>query len=76
MKEKLLNPNLFLGLKSYYYPWFNEIVKGFRRGELSLLTGGTGSGKTTFLCQYSLDFAMKGLSTLFCSFELKNEMIL
>ena len=43
---------------------------------LTTITGGTGSGKTTFLCQYSLDFAKKGLSTLFCSFELKNEMIL
>ena len=43
---------------------------------MTTLTGPTGSGKTTFLCQYSLDFAMSGLATLFCSFELKNEMVL
>ena len=43
---------------------------------LTVLTGGTGTGKTTFLSQLSLDFAVKGVSTLWCSFELKNEVIL
>lgn len=38
-------------------PTLNSIAKGFRRGELVLLTGPTGGGKTTFLSQLTLDFA-------------------
>jgi twinkle protein len=53
-------------------PKLNLITKGFRRGELVVLTGPTGSGKTTFLSQLSLDFAKQGKSTLWGSFEIKN----
>ena len=57
-------------------PRFNRIVKGFRRGELVVLTGPTGSGKTTFLSQLSLDFAKLGKSVLWGSFEIKNVQLL
>jgi twinkle protein len=51
-------------------------VKGLRNGELSVLTGPTGSGKTTFLSQLSLDLCQKGVNTLWGSFEIKNERFL
>ena len=45
-------------------------------GEFSLVTGATGSGKTTFLSQLSLDFLAQGVPTLWGSFEIKNEIFL
>lgn len=44
------------------YPSLNKILKGHRRGELTVITGPTGSGKTTFISDYSLDLAMQGVS--------------
>jgi twinkle protein len=39
---------------------------------IAILTGPTGSGKTTFLSEYSLDLAIRGVKTLWGSFEIKN----
>jgi twinkle protein len=39
-----------------------QIVKGHRAGELTVLTGPTGCGKTTFLSEYSLDLCIKGVN--------------
>ncbi|PAV91526.1 hypothetical protein WR25_25571 [Diploscapter pachys] len=39
----------------------NRYLGGFRPGELTVLTGGTGYGKTTFLCEYSLDLFVQGI---------------
>lgn len=44
------------GVPSKYFTFFNRTFKGFRKGELTILTGATGSGKTTFLSQLSIDF--------------------
>ena len=44
-------------------------------GEFSLVTGATGSGKTTFLSQISIDFLSQGVPTLWGSFEIKNEVL-
>ncbi len=38
--------------------------------------GRTGSGKTTFLSEYSLDLCAQGVNTLWCSFEVKNSRLL
>jgi len=57
------------------FEWFNKKVKGFRKGELTVLTGGTGSGKTTFLSQWSIDFMEKGIPTLWGSFEIRNDVL-
>lgn len=53
-------------------PTVSAIIKGFRRGELTILTGPTGGGKTTLLSQMSVDFAKAGVPTLWGSFEIKN----
>jgi replicative DNA helicase len=38
-------------------PGLTNLLKGFRRGEMIVVTGSTGAGKTTFLSQLSIDFA-------------------
>ena len=53
----------------------NEILKGHRAGELTIFTGPTGSGKTTFLSEYSLDLTMQGVRTLWGSFEIQNHRL-
>ncbi|OON15916.1 hypothetical protein X801_08276, partial [Opisthorchis viverrini] len=37
---------------------------------MTVLSGHTGVGKTTFLCEYSLDLAEQGVATLWGSFEM------
>ena len=76
VKDKILRRDLNSGIKSTFFPWFNRVMKGFRRGEFTVFTGPTGSGKTTLLSQLSLDFAKSGMPTLWCSFELKNEVLM
>ena len=64
------------GVKPTTLPRFAALVKGHRRGELSIYTGPTGSGKTTMLSQLSLDYALQGVNTLWGSFEIKNTRLL
>ena len=49
-----MNGHKYEGIKLDSFPFFNKKVKGFRMGELSIVSGGTGSGKTTLLSQMSL----------------------
>ncbi|VDP38709.1 unnamed protein product [Schistosoma mattheei] len=37
---------------------------------MTVLSGNTGVGKTTFMCEYSLDLAEQGVPTLWGSFEM------
>ena len=75
VRKRIENFKELSGVKSQYFTFFNRTLKGFRRGELTLLTGATGSGKTTFLSQLSLDFLTQGIPTLWGSFEIKNEVL-
>lgn len=70
--HEIVNPDKYTGVGVTSLPLFTSIIKGFRRGEMTLITGPTGSGKTTFLGQLSLDFAEQGVNTLWGSFEIKN----
>lgn len=69
---ELANPKQVAGLQSVTVPTLNQFMKGHRKGELTILTGATGVGKTTFLSQLSLDYCMQGVNTLWGSFELQN----
>ena len=60
------------GTKWKRFERLNELVGGFRRGEVTVFTGRTGSGKTTFISEYSLDMCMQGVNTLWGSFEVRN----
>ena len=53
---------LFLSFQWARFPGLNRILKGHRRGELTIFTGRTGAGKTTLLSELSLDLAMQGVS--------------
>lgn len=69
---ELQNKDQCAGIPWKRFPRLNKILKGHRRGELTVLTGPTGSGKTTFISEYSLDLAIQGVNTLWGSFEIKN----
>ena len=46
----------------YTYPWdipLNDMTKGLRKGELIVVTAGTGVGKTTFVRQIMYDLGVK-----------------
>lgn len=68
----LQNIDKVQGVKWKRYPTLNKLLRGHRKGELTVLTGPTGCGKTTFMSDYSLDLALQGVSTLWGSFEIRN----
>lgn len=70
--SELQNIEKVQGVKWQRYPVLNKLLKGHRRGELTVLTGPTGCGKTTFMSEYSLDLALQGVTTLWGSFEIRN----
>lgn len=70
VEEKLSNFELDQGIKSTEFIFINEYLKGIRKGEFSIITGPTGSGKTTFLSQLTVDLCKSGMSSLFGSFEI------
>jgi len=69
---ELSNPTQVSGLMCRTFPTLNTILKGHRRGELTVVTGHTGIGKTSILSQLSIDYCMQGVNTLWGSFELEN----
>ena len=45
--QEMLHPEKFTGVPVPSLPGFTKLVKGFRRGEMTVLTGPTGSGKVS-----------------------------
>jgi twinkle protein len=72
---EIVNPLQVQGLRSEFLPRLNSLIKGHRRGELSIYSGHTGVGKTTLIAQMSLDYCMQGVPTLWGSFEVSNVRI-
>lgn len=70
--REIMNPDMFNGLPLPSLPGLTSILRGARTGELTLLTGHTGSGKTTLVSQMTLDFVKQGTPTLWGSFEVNN----
>ncbi|KAM7381324.1 hypothetical protein PAMA_012263 [Pampus argenteus] len=69
---ELVNTEQVAGVKWERFPQLNKILKGHRKGELTVFTGATGSGKTTFISEMALDLCMQGVNTLWGSFEINN----
>ncbi|KAM8924814.1 twinkle mtDNA helicase [Pelodytes ibericus] len=69
---QLENVEQISGVKWSRFPELNKLLKGHRKGELTIFTGPTGSGKTTFISEYALDLCIQGTSTLWGSFEINN----
>ncbi|KAF1785135.1 P-loop containing nucleoside triphosphate hydrolase [Phytophthora cactorum] len=74
--EEIVNPLKACGVQSRAFPSLNRLMKGHRMGEVTVLTGPTGCGKTTLLSQLSLDLCGQGVSTLWGSFEIKNTRLM
>ena len=70
--HEIMHPDQYVGHAIQSLPGFTSIIKGFRRGEVTVLTGPTGSGKTTFLGQLSVDLVEQNVNVLWGSFEIKN----
>ncbi|XP_043912420.1 twinkle protein, mitochondrial isoform X1 [Protopterus annectens] len=69
---ELANRDQVAGVKWTRFPELNKLLKGHRKGELTVFTGPTGSGKTTFISEYALDLCIQGVNTLWGSFEINN----
>ena len=73
--RELCDPDSKKGTQLTTIPALSAILKGHRRGELTIFTGATGVGKTTVLSQLSLDYCAQGVNTLWGSFEIKNSRL-
>ena len=57
--HEIYHPEKYAGVKATSLPKFTGIIKGFRRGEVTVITGPTGSGKVSvidFVCYHVLIF--------------------
>lgn len=52
-----------------------KLYGGFSRGALNIFAGGSGSGKSLFLQNISLNWAMMGLNVVYFSLELSEELV-
>lgn len=68
--HRLIHKEETCGVKWKRFTELNELLLGHRLGEMTVLTGPTGSGKTTFMAEYSLDLCSQGVNTLWGSFEV------
>lgn len=69
------NPDLYNGVPLPSLPQFTKLALGVRPGELSLLTGTTGSGKTTIASQLTMDLAEQRAPILWGSFEVRHTQL-
>ncbi|XP_068628658.1 mitochondrial DNA helicase [Battus philenor] len=72
---ELINIDKVRGVKWRRFPALTRLLGGHRRGELTILTGPTGCGKTTLCAEMSLDLAEQGVNTLWGSFEIRNSRL-
>lgn len=52
----------------------NKLYGGFNRGELQIFAGGSGSGKSLFMQNLSVNWAQAGLNGVYLSLELSEEL--
>jgi len=66
--DQFVNADQVAGVKWTRFPKLNSVLKGLRRGEVTVFTGPTGAGKTTLLSEMSLDLCMQGVGRILNSF--------
>jgi twinkle protein len=69
---EMSTPHESIGVQSTSFPTLNKLLGGHRKGELTILTGSTGIGKTSIISQLSIDYCSQGINTLWGSFEIQN----
>ena len=52
-----------------------KLFGGFNRGELNIFAGGSGSGKSLFLANLGVNFALTGLNVVYLTFELSEALV-
>lgn len=52
-----------------------KLYGGFNRGELNLFAGGSGSGKSLFLANLGVNWALAGMNVLYLTFELSENLV-
>ncbi|GIY88718.1 twinkle protein, mitochondrial [Caerostris darwini] len=72
VREEIMGHEKTTGVKWKRFSVLNDLMKGHRPGELTIFSGQTGTGKTTFLSEYSIDICTQGVPTLWASFEISN----
>ena len=51
-----------------------KLFGGFNRGELNIFAGGSGSGKSLFLANLGVNWALAGLNVVYLTFELSENL--
>jgi len=71
--EKLKNAN---GQISTGWPSVDKkLYGGFNRGELNIFAAGSGGGKSLFLANLGVNWAMAGLNVIYLTFELSEHLV-
>ena len=52
-----------------------KLFGGFNRGELNIFAGGSGSGKSLFLANLGVNWALAGLNVVYLTFELSEALV-
>ena len=65
------NGQISTGWRTLDYPLFG----GVNRGELSIFTAGSGVGKSLFLANLGVNWALAGLNVIYLTFELSEELV-
>ena len=52
-----------------------KLFGGFNRGELNIFAGGSGSGKSLFLANMGVNWALAGLNVVYFTFELSENLV-
>jgi archaellum biogenesis ATPase FlaH len=52
-----------------------KLFGGFNRGELNIFAGGSGAGKSLFLANLGVNFAMTGLNVVYLTLELSEALV-
>jgi KaiC/GvpD/RAD55 family RecA-like ATPase len=53
----------------------SRLFGGFNRGELNIFAGGSGAGKSLFLANLGVNWALMGLNVLYLTFELSENLV-
>ncbi len=52
-----------------------KLFGGFNRGELNIFAGGSGAGKSRFLANLGVNWALAGMNVLYLTFELSENLV-
>jgi len=52
-----------------------KLFGGFNRGELNIFAGGSGSGKSLFMANLGVNWALTGMNVLYLTFELSENLV-